>query len=88
MYKFRRRIPSIFETNSAEFLIASPNFSKITSLQSYCLGVLRVFVRALARLKMVCAINIFRIMYIYDRDNSSSLSFQRKFIVYFMSMFS
>lgn len=53
MYKLQRRIPSIFETNSAKFLIAGPNFGKITSLHGYCLGILRVLVRALARLKTV-----------------------------------
>lgn len=53
MYKLRWRIPSIFETNSAKFLIAGPNFGKITSLHGYCPGILRVLVRALARLKTV-----------------------------------
>lgn len=34
MYKFRQRMSSIFEINSAEFLIASPNFSKIIRILS------------------------------------------------------
>jgi len=34
-------VPNIFETNSEEFLIAGPNFGKISSLHEYRLGVLR-----------------------------------------------
>lgn len=34
MYKFRQRMSSIFEINSAEFLIASPNFGKIIRILS------------------------------------------------------